>query len=1099
MALTHEYVKSILGSLTYSRSLEAFKAGRVQKYAKDETARGTSIRAVVGGAFQYKVGIDIPSNEDVLLLSCTCVAYEAFGRCKHIGAVLLETIQREENEEKEKGAAEKKRLESEKRMQAPENAARPAGKSALDISPSSKANAPEYKIYNNPGATLLLNKYPSPDKKTTAPDGSCRLVPQLSIQGSSASLGFTVGSERQYVIKDLISFDRSMRMHETVTYGPKLTLTHTENAFDETSKHLLSMIHAFVDEQRTYQTGRLSNDTPVRFMPLTGRALDEIFSLYQGGEIPSRESGQKWFLKDENPDLSLSTAKSGDHISLTLVPPATAIRGAAHDYAVVGNTVYRMTEDYAGAMLPMMELSENAGFLFSPQGAMQFCQSVLPVVEKHAPLKEGNALDVFMPSKMEVRFYIDMPVRSRLTARPVFLYGENELTPQTPISAHPEITRDKYRESAAVKQLILHFDPPKENSEEYELTDEKRMYDFLSGGMEALSEYGEIFISDKLKNINIKKSRFASVGVSAGDSVLNLNIDTGEFPLSELEEVLKAIKEKRTYYRLEDGRFLNLSGSGLESLASITDGLGLSSKDLEKGSLEVPLSRAVFLDSALKQEEGLTFNRDQSFKKLIRDFKTVDDSDFVIPEKLDGILRNYQKTGFRWLKTLDAYRFGGILADDMGLGKTLQVLTYLLSVKLERKEDSTLPRPTLIVCPASLVLNWGEEAKKWMPEMNVCLLCTDQDARAAALAMREDYDLIVTSYDLLRRDIELHEKGSYYACILDEAQYIKNHETLTFKSVKRIKAMIRIAMTGTPVENRLSELWSIFDFLMPGYLYKYNTFRDKFESPIVKNGDVKAQKTLQSLVSPFILRRMKKDVLSELPEKVETVQYVSMEEEQRKVYAAHVMWLREIIESASGSDKLEILSMLTRLRQLCCDPGLFIQNYEGGSCKLEELERMLEELTESGHNVLVFSQFTSMLSKIREILEKKNIGYFLLQGDTPREERADLVKRFNAGDAPVFLISLKAGGTGLNLTRADTVIHVDPWWNIAAQNQATDRCYRIGQKRKVQVYQLIAKDTIEENILKLQSQKRALAESVTEEADGGIMSMSKEDLMKLLD
>jgi len=1073
MAFTHEYLKSILGSMTYSRSMETFRAGRVEKFTETASERGTFIRAVVSGAFQYKVDIDIPKDEDVLLLTCSCISYEAFGRCKHIGAVLLEKMRRDEEAEKEARKKEKAKTV----VSAP----------------------PEKKVFSNPAATLLLNKYASPDKKLPVGSGNVKLVPQLSVSGPLASVGFTVGSERQYVIKDLIAFMRSMNMRETITYGPKLTLLHDRSSFDERSQQLLNLIEAFVNERQTYASAAMQTSVAFRQMPLTGRALDELFDLYAGEEIPGRESGQKWRFVNENPDLSLVSEQAGDHIRLKLTPPAAALHGIRYEYCAVSSAIYRMTEDFAGAVLPFMELSQASEILFSPQGALQFCESVLPVVKKHMPLKESTALAPFLPTKVDVRFYIDMPVRSRLTAQPFFIYNGMTLTPETPLSAHPDINRDRYAESAAVGQLIMHFDPPAEPAAPYTLEDENRMYDFLSGGMEKLAEFGEVYVSDKLKNINVKRTKTASVGVSAGGSVLNLNIDTGEFPLEELEEVLKAIKEKRRFYRLEDGRFMDLKDTGLDGLATLADGLGLSAKALEKGSLEIPMSRALYLDAALKQEEDVSFERDASFKKLIRDFKTVDDSDFVVPKRLDGILRNYQKTGFRWLKTLDAYRFGGILADDMGLGKTLQVLTYLLSTKLERTENDGLPRPTLIVCPASLVLNWGEEAKKWTPEMNVCLLCGDADERAVEIHRREDYDLIVTSYDLLRRDIDLHEKGSYYACILDEAQYIKNHETLTFKAVKRVKAMINIAMTGTPVENRLSELWSIFDFLMPGYLYKYAAFRDRFETPIVKNADAKAQKMLKDLVSPFILRRMKKDVLSELPEKVETVQYVTMDEMQRKVYMAHVMELKEVIESSSNRDKLEILSMLTRLRQLCCDPNLFIENYEGGSCKMDEIARMLEELTESGHNVLVFSQFTSMLARIRQMLDEKQIGYFLLQGDTPREERAELVRRFNSGEVPVFLISLKAGGTGLNLTRADTVIHVDPWWNIAAQNQATDRCYRIGQKRKVQVYQLIAKDTIEENILKLQSQKRALAESVTEEADGGIMSMSKEDLMKLLD
>ena len=519
MAITHEYLKSILGYLTYTRSVDTFKAGKVRQFTQTHSERGTLVRATVSGAFPYKVEIDIPKDEDVLLLTCSCMAYEAFGRCKHIGAALLEKMKRDEEAEQK---AQAKAMEEKKPAFAP---LKPATEKIVSSRP-----APEMKVYNNPMAALLLSKYASADKKKHAEDASVKLVPQLSISNGNASVGFTVGNERQYVVKDLIAFMQSMKMHETVTYGSKLTLFHDRSVFDEKSRRLLDLIEAFVNERQTYSAPGVHNSLVCRFMPLTGRALDDLFDLYLGEEIPGREAGQKWRIKDENPSLSLASRQSGSHIRLTLAPPAAALSGIKRDYCVVSSTIYCMTEDFAEAMLPLMELSQSGDFLFSPQGAMQFCQSILPLVEKHAPLKEADALEKFLPTKMDVRYYIDMPVRSRLTAQPFFIYNGMTLTPETPLSAHPEINRDRYRESAAVEQLIQHFDPPKSPGEPYHLEDEERMYAFLSGGTEKLSEFGEVYISDKLKNINVKRSKTASVGVSAGESVLNLTIDTGEFP-----------------------------------------------------------------------------------------------------------------------------------------------------------------------------------------------------------------------------------------------------------------------------------------------------------------------------------------------------------------------------------------------------------------------------------------------------------------------------------------------------------------------------------------------------------------------------------------
>ena len=364
-------------------------------------------------------------------------------------------------------------------------------------------------------------------------------------------------------------------------------------------------------------------------------------------------------------------------------------------------------------------------------------------------------------------------------------------------------------------------------------------------------------------------------------------------------------------------------------------------------------------------------------------------------------------------------------------------------------------------------------------------------------------EVAVTSYELIRRDVELYKPISFNYHILDEAQYIKNHNTQNAKSVKTVASRRRLALTGTPIENRLSELWSIFDFLMPGFLYGYTHFREKLEAPIVKMEDQAALERLGKLTAPFVLRRLKRDVLTELPPKNESVFYTEMTEEQHKLYLAVLAQARQQLQQKEepflGRNKLAVLSMLTKLRQICCDPGLCYAGYRGGSAKLDSCVDLIREARDNGHKLLLFSQFTSMLAVLEDRLLQEGISSFLLQGSTPREERADLVRRFNEDDTTVFLISLKAGGTGLNLTGADMVIHYDPWWNLAAQNQATDRAYRIGQQNSVQVYKLIAKNTIEEKILHLQQAKQGLADSVIQEGDAFLSTLSREELLEILE
>ena len=416
-------------------------------------------------------------------------------------------------------------------------------------------------------------------------------------------------------------------------------------------------------------------------------------------------------------------------------------------------------------------------------------------------------------------------------------------------------------------------------------------------------------------------------------------------------------------------------------------------------------------------------------------------------------------------------------------------------------------KASLVVSPSSLTLNWQNEAKKFTNELKTIVIRGTLQERKRLIEEIEDYDLVITSYDLLKRDIELYKEKNYTFkyIIADEAQYLKNSNTKNAKAIKEIKAETRYALTGTPIENSLAELWSIFDFIMPGYLFTYRKFKNIYETPIVKEDDEKAMAKLKMLIEPFVLRRNKKEVLTELPEKTVTVLSNEMNEEQQNLYLTYLVRAKQEIAEKVEIDgfensQMQILAALTRLRQICCHPSLFVEGYNDGSSKLEQCIEIIEEAINGGHKILLFSGYTSMFEIIEKELKKRSINYFKLTGATKIDERMRMVDEFNENsDVKLFLISLKAGGTGLNLTGADMVIHYDPWWNISTENQATDRAYRIGQKNNVQVYKLITKNSIEEKIYELQEKKAKLADSMLDTNTKFINRFSREEIMKLFE
>ena len=634
--------------------------------------------------------------------------------------------------------------------------------------------------------------------------------------------------------------------------------------------------------------------------------------------------------------------------------------------------------------------------------------------------------------------------------------------------------------------------------------DEGDIFTFLSQVIPKLQKYGDIYVTDSMKKLRVVPSASFQVGVSVSGGLLEMSMASNQFNKEELAEIFSSYDRKKKYHRLKNGAFITFNKEQKQVMSALLDVMKNYADKKNPDTIKMPLFRALYLDELLAEKESVELKKNREYRKLIGKMRSYENGDYEVPQSLEAVLREYQRDGFYWIKTLKENGFGGILADDMGLGKTLQILAFLLSEKEQGKVGDELR--TLIVAPASLVYNWKKEVERFTPQLSVCVMAgTAHERKELIKNQTSNVDVWITSYDLLKRDIELYQDIIFANEIIDEAQYIKNQTTHAAKSVRLVNSSFRMALTGTPMENRLSELWSIFDYLMPGFLYGYTRFRSEIETLIVSDKDEDAMKRLRAMIHPFILRRLKKDVLKELPEKQEEIVTVALSGEQKKLYQAHSQRLKMFLEDQNDEDfaqnKLQILAELTKLRQLCCGPELLLENYKGENAKLETCIELITQAIAGGHKILLFSQFTSMLDLIGEELKKAKIDYYRIDGSVKKEARMEMVEQFQnpQNQVSVFCISLKAGGTGLNMTAADIVIHYDPWWNKAAQNQATDRAHRIGQKHAINVYQLIAEETIEQKICELQQVKEDLAEEVLSGEGISSTQFNKDEIMNLLE
>ncbi|MCY7007159.1 DEAD/DEAH box helicase [Fusobacterium simiae] len=605
---------------------------------------------------------------------------------------------------------------------------------------------------------------------------------------------------------------------------------------------------------------------------------------------------------------------------------------------------------------------------------------------------------------------------------------------------------------------------------------------FIEEVIPLLHPYAEIYLSQAIKNFNKVRKINYSVGIKVSSNFLELNFSSTDLDKGEIVDILNQYKAKKRYYRLKNGELILMDQEQLEYLDSFIKDFNIKDADLKKGNIKIPNFRAYQIETL--QNQYIDIEKNVSFDKIF------EKKDIEIPDKYKKILRDYQITGVEWLLKLRNMKLAGILADDMGLGKTLQVITYLESIEMEK--------PCLIITPASLILNWENEFNKFNSSVPILSVYGDRKSREEILSKLKN-EVVITSYDYLKRDVDLYENITFDTIVLDEAQYIKNHKTKSAQSVKKINSKYKLALTGTPLENTLAELWSIFDFLMKGYLFNYDYFCKNYERAIVLQAEEKVVERLKKMVEPFILRRLKKDVLKELPEKIEETYYVEMNQNEKNLYQANLIKINETLNQNTdiNSNKIEVLAMLTKLRQICIDPRLLYENINFSSSKINACMELIKKSIENNEKILLFSSFTTVLDLIAQECDKLLISYFMLTGETNKVKRNQMVEDFQNETVPLFLISLKAGGTGLNLTKASVVIHIDPWWNISAQNQATDRAHRIGQENIVQVFNLITKNTIEEKILNLQNKKKELSDIFVENSKGSFSSLTKEELLDL--
>jgi SNF2 family DNA or RNA helicase len=1099
---------------TYQKGVTYFKNGRVTKVEYDPNY--SAYRAIVRGTNSYKVVIYLDKQDDSINdIECSCPAFSNYsGYCKHMVAVLLYVQKYGEidlkSSLKEKPTIEKREITS--------TNSRPV----LDMEVQKMIQLFEDNLLIEPTPIveqLLQVQYVL---------GLVMSPPNTNID-KSLTVQLKVGGERLYVVKSIRDFLRAFKRKQPITFTKNFVydpILYQPTKQDETMIRFL--LDLFDSELAVKQiiTPWSSDPVNARTIIIPPHKIGDFLKLlsevnyvleydekqYTSLPIMENECPISFSLNEQEGYFVLQS-ECGNPNSIANTKLSEPFLLSEDGYCFATGNIYKLNQVQWELLFKLhrqIERSVEGKLFISPKQMESFISVVLPLLKKQAKLTvERQISDKIVEPPIHVSILLDRKQEEkeeRITAQITYIYGEININP---LKSDVSIDRgDKilFRDTDKEQQIMNIFEDVgfKYNGQELYLDNEADLYHFLSEKVPQLETMADIYTTDSMQSIVVKPQKAVpKIDIDASTHWLEFHFELPDIDEKELQNILQAFIEKKRYYRLSDGVFISLENEMSDSLHSFFNEERNNKFIIENQKLKLPAYRAMQLEEMIAGTGGLRVTKGQRFRQLIRNIKEPDNLDFSPPIAMAPILRDYQLLGFQWLKMLAHYRFGGILADDMGLGKTLQALAFIVS-EIEQTSANTEPLedlvetsvlksvPALVIVPASLIYNWEKECTHFAPQLRTMVVTGTKEERQVLLADITDTDVLITSYPLLRRDIDLYKPYFFQTLILDEAQSVKNQRTQTARSVKRIRSGTCFALSGTPIENKLDELWSICDIVLPGLFPNQQSFRQLSTEQIAQR------------VRPFILRRMKRDVLTELPDKIESVQFLELTTEQKKVYLATLKKIQNdtkqlLQEDGFQRSRMKILAGITRMRQICCHPSLYLENYTADSGKFTHFFDLLEELLPNGHRVLVFSQFTSMLALIKERLQEHEISYHYLDGKTPARERLEMVDRFNDGENDLFLISLRAGGTGLNLTGADTVILYDLWWNPAVEQQAIDRAHRMGQKKTVQVIKLISRGTIEEKIYELHQKKQALFEQVIQPGEQMLSALSENDIMNILD
>ena len=988
---------------------------------------------------EYLVRIKV-NNDEIIDYSCNCPQFESFSTCKHIAACFL---------------------------------AYPS-----EIFPN---NSEVQKVKTKE----FLNNFYNPNVKANIGKIKERVLLEIELDLDNLLFKLYLGTKKMYVLNTeskFYDFFDSFENNEKYIFGKSFTYDPETNYLSDDDISLLNYLKNNDRRYFNYYDRRKYNELSTReFLILLEKLKNREFKV---GEIIINNiindfPGKFNLVLDNNQYL----LKIDNYEKIKFYND--------RKFAIVDNTLFIVPLKYKN-VLDNFEKYDINELIFDKDLVDIFKNGLLQDIKTKIDIDE-NITDIKISKEPTARFYFDL-LDYGIVCNFKINYDDEIIDF---FDNQSKLVRDKEYENKCLEEILKYnFIIDKDK---IILSDLDDIGAFLDEGISLLNQKYDVFTSKKMDNTKILKKSHIESSFSIGqDGILSYNFNSDDIDNNEILSIVSSIKNKKKYYRLKNGNLLNLLDENLINLGGMINDLNIKSLD-EDGNVVLPKYKAFYIDS-LKRNKYKSIKTNNSFDSFIDNFNKYKNTKFDFRESDNKLLREYQRDGVLWLYTLYKCDFGGILADEMGLGKSLQAITFLRKV-IEEKPNSKV----LIVCPTSLVYNWKKEFDKFGSDLKYVTVHDNKERRKEVINNRDKYNIFITSYGLIKNDNDEYEKIDFEVCIIDEAQAIKNYQAETTKEVKKIKAKFKLALTGTPIENSVIEMWSIFDFLMPGYLNNIDNFRSVYG---IKDIDEDAKEIINKLkaqVKPFILRRKKVDVISDLPEKIEDNIYLELAPIQKSLYLKELNDTKKKMEELMKTEgfnkaRFEILQLLTKLRQICIDPGVHYDNYKETPVKMERLLDMVHNLIDDGHKILIFSTFKTVIDKVEELFKKENITSYTITGEVPSKKRMELVEKFNSDNTNCFLITLKSGGTGLNLTGADTVIHLDIWWNPQAENQATDRAHRIGQTNKVSVMKLVTKGTIEEKIIELQEKKKYLANNLLEGNDDSkiINSLTEKDVKNLL-